>query len=386
MPSACFVTLSRSDYASLRPVALAALADPAIDLRLVAGGSHALARYGDTLREIEADGLPLHAITRFLHETDDTPAQLAAAYARATADFTRIFSEQRPDYVFVIGDRWEMLAVVSVASMLQIPVVHHSGGDITQGSADNQTRYALTTLSHLHLTALPEHRERLVRMGEEDWRVITTGEPALTALADYAQASPDIRARLGLKPGEPFVLATFHPTSFDTAAPVRQVEVFLQALDGITDAVVLTAPNPDAASELFLAKFREYAATHPHVRLYEALGAQNYYAAMASARYMIGNSSSGMWESSSFRLPVVNIGPRQQGRVHGDNVVNSELEPAAIAAAIAKATDPAFRAGLDGRNPYVQADTVARILDSLKHPWHRQRLLAKRFVDPLGLR
>jgi len=164
------------------------------------------------------------------------------------------------------------------------------------------------------------------------------------------------------------------------------VEVFLQALDGITDAVVLTAPNPDAASELFLAKFREYAATHPHVRLYEALGAQNYYAAMASARYMIGNSSSGMWESSSFRLPVVNIGPRQQGRVHGDNVVNSELEPAAIAAAIAKATDPAFRAGLDGRNPYVQADTVARILDSLKHPWDRQRLLAKRFVDPLGLR
>lgn len=386
MPSVCFVTLSRSDYASLRPVALAALADPAIDLRLVAGGSHALARYGNTLRQIEADGLPLHAVTRFLHENDDTPVQLAAAYARATAEFTRIFTEQRPDYVFVIGDRWEMLAVVSVASMLQIPVVHHSGGDITQGSADNQTRYALTTLSHLHLTALPEHRDRLLRMGEEDWRITTTGEPALTALADYAQASPNIHTRLGLKPGEPFVLATFHPTSFDTAAPGRQVEEFLRALDGITDPVVLTAPNPDAASELFLAKFRDYAATHPNVQLYEALGAQNYYAAMASARYMIGNSSSGMWESASFRLPVVNIGPRQQGRVHGDNVVNCELEPAAIAAAIAKATDPAFRAGLDGRNPYVQPDTVTRILDCLKHPWDRQRLLAKRFVDPLGLR
>jgi UDP-hydrolysing UDP-N-acetyl-D-glucosamine 2-epimerase len=386
MLSVCFVTLSRSDYASLRPVALAALADPDIDLHLVAGGSHALARYGNTLEQIRQDGLPVHTVARFLRETDDRPAELAAAYARAVAEFVAILSARRPDRVFVIGDRWEMLAVVSAASMLQIPIVHHSGGDITQGSADNQTRYALTTLSHVHLVALPEHRERLIRMGEEEWRVITTGEPALTALADYAQASPDIHGRLGLKAGEPFVLATFHPTSFDTAPPERQVDVFLQALDGIADAVILTAPNPDPASELFLARYRAYAAAHPRVRLHDSLGAQNYYAAMAQARYMIGNSSSGMWESASFRLPVVNIGPRQQGRVHGGNVVHCDLEPRAIAAAIARATDPAFRAGFDGRNPYVQPGTVGLILDSLKHPWDPARLLAKRFVDPLAPR
>lgn len=386
MPSACFVTLSRSDYASLRPVALAALRDPSIDLHLVAGGSHALARYGHTLDQIRADGLPVHTVARFLQETDDSPADLAAAYARAVAEFVGILQARRPDYLFIIGDRWEMLAVVSAASMLQIPIVHHSGGDITQGSADNQTRYALTTLAHLHLTALPEHRKRLLRMGEEDWRVITTGEPALTALTEYAQAVPDVRAALGLAPGEPFVLATFHPTSFDSSAPERQVEVFLRALGGIGEAIVLTAPNPDPASEVFLARFRAHAASHPNVRLHDSLGARNYYAAMAQARYMIGNSSSGMWESASFRLPVVNIGPRQQGRVHGSNVVNCELEPAAIAAAVAKATAADFRAGLDGRNPYVQQDTVERILGSLKHPWDRSRLLAKRFIDPLGLR
>lgn len=386
MPSVCFVTLSRSDYASLRPVALAALADPAIDMHLVAGGSHALARYGNTLEQIRQDGLPVHTVARFLHETDDSPAELASAYARAVAEFVRIFTGLQPERVFVIGDRWEMLAVVSAASMLQIPIVHHSGGDITQGSADNQTRYALTTLSHLHLVALPEHRERLIRMGEEQWRVITTGEPALTALADYAKTSPDIHARLGLKPDEPFVLATFHPTSFDAAPPERQVDVFLQALDGVAEAVILTAPNPDAASELFLTSYRAYAAAHPNVQLHDSLGPQNYYAAMAQAKYMIGNSSSGMWESASFRLPVVNIGPRQQGRVHGGNVVNCDLEAKAIAAAIAQATDPTFRAGFDGRNPYVHPETIALVLDSLRHPWDRARLLAKRFVDPLAPR
>lgn len=383
MPTVCFVTLSRSDYASLRPVALAAMADPAIDACIIAGGSHLLRRYGHTIDQIRSDGLPVRVLADFLKESDDSPAELAGAYARAVTEFVRIFAEQVPDYVFVIGDRWEMLAVVSAASMLQIPIVHHSGGDITQGSSDNQTRYALTTLSHLHLVALPEHRARLLRMGEEDWRVITTGEPALSMLSEYATAVPDIHARLGLAPDAPFVLATFHPTSYDEASPEQQVDLFLQALETIACDIVLTAPNPDTASDLFLRKYQAFATAHPRVQLFNSLGGAAYYAAMSQARYMIGNSSSGLWESASFKLPVVNIGPRQQGRVHGDNVVHAQLELPAIAAAIARASDPAFRAGLLGENPYVSADTLHLILDCLKQPRDRSRLMAKRFVDPL---
>lgn len=386
MPVVCFVTLSRSDYASLRPVALAAMNDPAIDMRLIVGGSHCLVRYGGTVEQIRKDGLPIHALANFLNETDDSPTDLARAYERAVAEFVRILSQQQPDYIFLIGDRWEMLAVVSAASILQIPIVHHSGGDITQGSADNQTRYALTTLSHLHMVALPEHRERLLLVGEEAWRVTTTGEPALTMLQDYAAAVPNIHNRLGLSDGEPFILATFHPTSFDPATPDQQVDIFLQALDEIPGTIILTAPNPDAASEIFLIKYRAYAAMHPKLRLYESLGSEAYYAAMAKAHYMIGNSSSGMWESSSFSLPVVNIGSRQQGRVHGDNVVNASLEIQAIRDAIAKVTAPTFRAGLNSKNPYVSSDTLALILEGLKHPWDRRKLLAKKFIDPLGLR
>ena len=386
MPVTCLVTLSRSDYASLRPVALAALADPGIDARIVAGGSHCLARHGATINQIRADGLPVHAVADFLNEGDDSPQELAAAYARAVPEFVRILTELAPDNVFVIGDRWEMLAVVSAASMLQIPVIHHSGGDITQGSADNQTRYALTMLSHLHLVALPEHRERLLAMGEEAWRVTTTGEPALTALADYAAAIPDIRARLGLTAGEPFVLATFHPTSFDSHSPSEQVGIFLQALDAVPHAIVLTAPNPDAASELFLARYKSFAAARARVQLHESLGSKSYYAAMAQAAYMIGNSSSGMWESASFKLPVVNIGPRQQGRVHGDNVVHCALEPSAISNAMAQVSKAEFRVALSGANPYVHPDTIALILQCLRGPHNRARLLAKLLVDPLGLR
>ncbi len=384
MPLVYFVTLSRSDYASLRPVVRAALADGAIDAKLIAGGSHLLARYGNTIEEIKKDGLAVHAVADFLAENDDTPAEFAHAYARAVAAFVRIFTAGHPDYVFVVGDRWEMLAVVSAASMLQIPVVHHSGGDITQGSADNQTRYALTCLSHLHLVALPQHRERLLAMGEEDWRVITTGEPALTELATYKQSVPDIHKALRLTPGEAFVLATFHPTSFDKLPPEKQIDTFLKALDSITDTIVLTAPNPDSASDLFYRKLQEYAAKHRHVRLRESLGSGQYYAAMAAAKYMIGNSSSGLWEAPSFALPVINIGPRQQGRVHGANVVNVPLDVADITAAIQQVSDPAFRKKLSAKdNPYVRPDTLELILSCLKQKYDKAELLAKRFVDPL---
>lgn len=382
MPRVCFVSLSRSDYASLRPVMRAALADSAIDTRIIAGGSHLLDRYGETITQIEKDGLTVHDTAAFLSESDDSPAELANAYAKAVAEFVRIFSKERPDYVFILGDRWEMLAVATAAAMLQLPIAHHSGGDITQGSADNQTRYAITCLAHVHLTALPEHRERLLRIGEEAWRVTTTGEPALTELDTYARTIPDIRHHLGLNAHEPFVLATFHPTSFDSLPPARQIDIFLQALDRIPDRILLTAPNPDAGSELFLRKLKAYAQSHPNVRLYDSLGAA-YYAAMAQARFMIGNSSSALWEASSFRLPAVNIGSRQQGRVHGDNVVHTALDTCDIAKAITRVSDASFRDTLSGENPYVRPDTLALILACLKQPYDKATLLAKRFIDPL---
>jgi UDP-hydrolysing UDP-N-acetyl-D-glucosamine 2-epimerase len=379
-----FVTLSRSDYATLRPVAMAAARDPGIEAKVIAGGSHFLKRFGHTLREVECDGYPRLAQVPFLSDADTNEAQLAAAYARAVRGFVDILSLDPPDFLFLVGDRWEMLAPATAASLLRIPIAHHSGGDITQGSADNQTRYALSMLAHLHFTALPQHAERLRRMGEEPWRVIVSGEPALTGLASASARVPDLRNRLGLREGESFALATFHPASFESLPPAGQIEVFLEALAGIDSALLLTAPNPDAGSGLFYERIAAFAKEHARVRLVESLG-ELYYPAMAAAEFMIGNSSSGIWEAPSFGLPVVNLGSRQDERVRGANVVDAPLEKAAIARAIARVREPGFRAGLSGReNPYVRPDTLAIILAGLKQDRTREAWLAKSFVDLLG--
>lgn len=384
MTKVFFVTLSRSDYASLRPVALAAIADKEIEAKIIVGGSHLLSRYGNSIEQIKNDRIIINFTTDFLKETDDTPENLACAYARAVQNFVDIFTTEKPDYVFIIGDRWEMLAVVSAASILQIPVVHHSGGDITQGSSDNQTRYALTSLSHIHLVALEEHRDRLLRMGEEKWRVLTVGEPALTELQNFANAIPNIHQYLEIDQDKSFVLATYHPTSFDNASPEKQIDLFLNVLDNISDNIILTAPNPDSASGMFFHKFQTYAKTHKNIKIHENLGTSAYYAAMSKASFMIGNSSSGLWESPSFGLPVINIGPRQQGRVHSTNVINVTLDINDIIKYIKLATSPEFKEiAKQSVNPYVRNDTIDLILNILKQPYNKQKLLSKHFVDPL---
>ncbi len=380
-----FVTLGRSDYTTLRPVALAAQKDPAIEMRLVAGGSHLLKRFGNTKNSISEDGLPISHTVDFLREEDSSDADMAAAYARAVTSFVGLFHSSQPECVFIVGDRWEMLAVASAASMLRIPVAHHSGGDITQGSADNQTRYALTMLSHLHFVALEDHARRVIRMGEEKWRVAVTGEPALEGLQSAAGKTDDLCDFLKIDSREPFVLATFHPTSYDDRPPLAQIEIFTKSLDMIKDAIVLTAPNPDPDSGLFFEVLSNYAAGHKNVHFIENLGSSRYYAAMSRARFMIGNSSSGLWEAPSFGLPVVNIGRRQDGRVRGKNVIDAGLDLEAIRNAIIKASAPVFRDSIKGEaNPYVREGGIETILTVLKQNRDRSKLLAKTFMDPLG--
>ncbi len=382
MKKICFVTLSRSDYASLRPLILAAQNDPAFEVTTVSGGSHMLKRYGKTIDGILSDGIKVQKIIPFLLETDDSKIDLAKAYARAVTEFTAYFSKNRPEIVFILGDRWEMLAIASAASMLRIPIVHHSGGDLTQGSADNQTRYALSCLSHLHFTAHEQHKERLIAMGEEPWRVFVSGEPSLQAV--YEQSD---NTDLGFPQDKPFVMGTYHPSSFESVPIEQQIKTFIQALEMIEGhRIVLTAPNPDGESSIILDKLESFAENRPDVYLIKSMGTKAYYAAMRKAVFMIGNSSSGIWEAPSFDLPVINIGRRQEDRLRAANVIDVGYDLDSLSTAIKKAMSAEFRESLKGlKNPYVRENAVSSILDTVKEFGSAEKLLAKKIIDPLRI-
>jgi UDP-hydrolysing UDP-N-acetyl-D-glucosamine 2-epimerase len=381
-----FVTLSRSDYSSIKPVLAAALNDKRFKVEVTAGGSHLLKRFGHTIDLIKADGIPIDHTTPFLMENDTTVEDISAAYGRAIKSFHDIFSTaaEKPDYVFVLGDRWEMQAAAMMANLLRLSIAHHSGGDITEGSADNQTRYQISRLAHLHFTALPEHTRRLLAMGEEEWRVHTVGEPALSQLHQGTDDDAFYEA-VGLAPATPFALATFHPTTFDDVPFDTQIDIFLSALDRIDHHIILTAPNPDPESLNFYNRCVSYAnQSEGRVVFFENLGNRHYYTAMSKAEFMIGNSSSGLWEAPSFKLPVINMGRRQDGRIRSTNVIDVDLNPRQITKAIGTVGGAPFKKALkDCTNPYVMEGGIQNMLDVMDQSAQTERLLVKKFIDPL---
>lgn len=379
-----FFTFSRSDYASMRPIALKAQSDSTISIRVIAGGSHLLKEFGYSLSDIERDFQDVIPLP-FLDEKDDSRSEICAAIALETQRLQAYFAANQPDFAFIVGDRWEMIPVALIASMMRVPLAHHSGGDITQGSEDNQTRYILSTLAHLHFVALEEHKARLEAVGEEPWRVFHTGEPALSGILDHHDCYEEVMADLGADSTTPFILATLHPTSYEDRTYDEQLDIFLEVLGSIQEQIVLTGSNPDPGSVSFNERLKAFSGNHENIYFCENLGSNRYYSLMKRAKYMIGNSSSAIWEAPSFKTPAINIGNRQRGRVRAENVLDCKMSTDSIQDAIDRLESVAFKGALTGcTNPYYREHGEELILGKLKEFVGSRQLLMKELVDPLG--
>ena len=309
------VTVSRSDYGHLRPVLDGIRRAPDLDLVLFAAGMHLAREFGDTLRDIEADGFPIAERIEML-EDSDTPESVAISTGRGIGGFARAFARRRPDLLVVLGDRFEMLAAAVAALPFALPVAHIHGGEASEGAMDNQIRHAITKLAHLHFASAEVHAERIGRMGEEAWRIHTVGAPGLDRLAGLAPLPREILAReLGLPAGEPWLIVTFHPVTLEYRDTAFHVDELLAALEKTDGAVVITYPNADTSGRVIIDRLEDFASRHPgRCRLARSLGERLYLSLLSHADVMIGNSSSGLIEAPSFGLPVVNVGARQRGR------------------------------------------------------------------------
>jgi UDP-hydrolysing UDP-N-acetyl-D-glucosamine 2-epimerase len=376
------ITVGRSDYGIYLPVLRAMRERAEWQLELFAGGAHFAPEFGETWRAIAADGFEIQ-VRVDIRPDADTPAGVARAMGRMVAEFATQYERRRPDLLLALGDRYEMHAAVLAALPLAIPVAHIHGGELTEGAMDESLRHSITKLSHLHFAATPRYAERLVRMGEEPWRVTVSGAPALDNLRNMEWLAPPELERiieLPLKPAP--LLATWHPVTLEPADQARQLDALLGALADVGRPVVFTAPNADAGGGRIREAIRQYIAAHADARFVENLGAAGYFSLMRYAAAMVGNSSSGIIEAPSLKLPVVNVGSRQRGRERAANVIDVESDRAAIAAAVLRALDPAFRSGLENLvNPYGDGRAAPRIVEVLARTPLDRRLLLKKFYD-----
>ena len=376
------VTVGRSDYGLSRSILRRIVAEPSLQLQLLVSGAHLLPEFGNTWIDIEADGF---TITERIpaHPPDDRPESVAVAMAQGIANFGKAYASHRPDLLLVIGDRFEMHAAALAALPMRIPVAHVHGGELTFGAIDDALRHSMTKLSHLHFAATEEYAARIRQMGEEPWRVTVSGAPGLDNLAEITPAPvADFAARHDLPLTQPPLLVTFHPVTLEHDRTEWHIAELLAALAAFDVPILFTLPNVDTGHQSIIRALREFVAQRANAFLVANLGTRDYFSAMSWSLAMVGNSSSGIIEAASFKLPVVNIGSRQAGRTRAANVIDCEHDRESIAAAVRRVTDPAFRASLATlKNPYGDGHAAERIVPRLLDVELGPAFLTKRFVD-----
>jgi UDP-hydrolysing UDP-N-acetyl-D-glucosamine 2-epimerase len=376
------VTTGRSDYGLYRPIMDCIAGHADLNYELLVSGGHLSERSGSTVREIEAEGRPI-AARLTTRETLGAPAAMAAAMGEIMLGAADYFSRSRPDILVVLGDRFEMFAAAAAAVPLNIPIAHIHGGELSFGAIDDAFRHALTKLSHLHFAATRTYARRIVRMGEEPWRVVVSGAPGIDTIVNTPLPSKaDLARHFRFPLDRPPVLMTFHPVTREFEDGRYQIAEILAALEGFDVPLVISAPNADAGSDVIRLAIETFAAARRHVWVVENFGSLNYLAMLRESAAMIGNSSSGILEAPSFCLPTVNIGSRQDGRIRALSVIDCPCERTAIDGALRKALDPAFRRSLAGMdNPYGDGRAADRIVETLASVSLNRQLLAKRFFD-----
>ena len=365
MKNITIITSTRAEYGLLRPVIQKVAAAQDLQLQLVVTGAHLCARFGNTVQEIEADGLPIAArLPIFEEENPNEP--VALTIARTITVFDGYFAAHRPDAVLLLGDRFEIFAVATAAAARHIPIAHISGGDVTLGAADEYYRHCITKMAALHFPSCAESAARLVRMGEAPETVFCVGglgDENIRTLPKMTRQ--ELCASTGFDLMQPFAIVTYHPeTSAAAGDPAAQADALCAAMEAVPGVFwLITGSNADAGGAVCTAKMQAFAAAHPQrAGFINSLGLKRYLSAMQCAALVVGNSSSGVVETPTFGVPTVNIGNRQAGRIICQNVLCCAAAAPAIEAALRRALTPEFSAAAHAaQSPYNGGDTSGKI-------------------------
>ena len=331
------MTAARSEYGLLKWLMREVEQSDVFELQLVVTGAHLLEEQGHTIDIIREDGF---MITEVVDAQLDTASkeEIAASMGRMGELFSHAFARLMPDYIVVLGDRYELLPIVNSAFVLRIPIIHISGGDVTEGAIDDGIRNAVTMLADYHFPGIESSAENIKRMRGSDKNIWTVGEPGLDSFnREMLMSREELAADLGLNCDSKWVLFTYHAETKQSIdynlTAVRNCMSELSSEDNIQ--VVATYSNADFGGKNINDYLQEVSREQPgRIISIPSLGTRRYFSLMKQVACVIGNSSSGIVEAPALGVPVINVGDRQKGRHQCKNIVQTSIETESISKAI----------------------------------------------------
>jgi UDP-hydrolysing UDP-N-acetyl-D-glucosamine 2-epimerase len=288
----------------------------------------------------------------------------------AQISFAEAFEELKPDFVVVLGDRFELIPIVSCAVVFNIPVVHLHGGEKTEGAVDEYFRHSITKMSYLHFTSTEEYKKRVIQMGENPKRVFNVGAFGLENIYRHNLLSKEeLEKSLGIRFQEKNMLVTYHPETLNIENIQKDFKEILEALYEYDGMIIFTKANADIGGRIINKMIEEFVKNKSNAYIFDSLGQLRYLSLLQFVDIVLGNSSSGLIEVPSFKKATINIGNRQKGRIRAESVIDVKTKKDDILNAIKLVYTDEFQKKLKNViNPYQKEKFPSKkVIEILKH-------------------
>ncbi len=361
-----YITGTRADYGLARPILFAIKNDHKLKVELAVTGMHLMHEFGFTINEIKKDSFTYHVIDATYEK--DNKASMSYFLGKFIIKLTKKLQEIKPDIILLLGDRAEQLAAAIVGAYLNIPVAHLHGGEKTS-TVDELARHAITKFAHIHLPATKQSAQRIKKLGEDKWRIHVVGSPGIDSIKPEIKPNKkEICRKLNFDPNKPIAIIAQHPVTPEEHQAAFQMQQTMEAIKELKLQAIITYPNADAGGRRMIKVIEQYK-NLKNIRIFKSIPHSSFINLLKISDVIIGNTSSAIIEAPSLKLPAVNIGSRQLGREHSNNIINANYKKEEIIKAIKKALSQNFRKKLTGKNPYGDGKTanrVAKILSKIK--------------------
>ncbi|WP_026882560.1 UDP-N-acetylglucosamine 2-epimerase [Clostridium akagii] len=375
------VTGTRAEYGLLKNTLNRIKENINLELQLIVTGAHLSEDFGYTINEILEDGFKVDEKLPVLMGSNNKGC-MAKEMALLMIQLSQVFEKHKPDILLILGDRYEIFAAASTAMSMNIPIAHISGGEITEGAIDEQIRHAITKMAHIHFPGANIYAQNIEKMGEEPWRIFSVGDPAIENIKVTNFLNKDeLKKQLNVVVDENTLLITYHPVTLEIEKLPDQIENLIKAMNSTNKTMIITYPNADNGGEYIIKKLQGFAKINPNVSIFKNLGVLRYLSVMKICGAVIGNSSSSLVEAPYLKVPAVNIGNRQKGRLMAGNVICCGNEAEDIVKAINKSLSIEFKEKVKNtKSLYGEGKTSEEIVNVLENIELGERLLKKKLV------
>ena len=375
------LSVGRSDYDRYFPILNELKKTSNVDLYLVLSSAHYASKFGNKINFIDKEFKIIKPKKNY-RSYPDKPGWLIKRFSEDLKFLSKNIEKYDPDLLIVLGDRFEMLLGPIAAMFYNLPIIHFYGGAVTEGAIDELTRHAITKMSHYHFVALKSYKKRLLQMGEEKWRIKNVGLHGIKYLKSIKRMdSRDLSKDLGIDLNRPFLLVTFHPVTLEQEKLRWQILSLIKAIKKTKLNAVFTYPNADLGHNKVIEILKKKLSNKKKYKIIKNCEAKYYSNLMRSCLMVLGNSSSGIVEAASFKIPAVNIGTRQDGKFKPRNVIDAKYDWKDIYKKILKAKSRSFNNSIKNiHNPYeenISTKNLVKIILKLKN---KDKLLRKKFV------